>query len=122
MCTLFVLGSDARQIVSSGDPIEDAESRAQFARKYQEVHCFVREPDGSVRLYDDLRRGHIWNNPRSDRECAEGVIREGRQRRRKDGRQSFLVCGWPALLSSVLMTHTEDHWAHEKQEALRADF
>ena len=48
---LEILGSDARQVVSSGDAIEDAESRAQFTRKYQEMHRFVREPDDSVTLY-----------------------------------------------------------------------
>jgi hypothetical protein len=46
-----VLGPDSRQIVSSGDPTEDAESRSNFARKYQEMHRFVKEPDGSVTLY-----------------------------------------------------------------------
>lgn len=46
-----ILGPDSRQIVSSGDPTEDAESRSNFARKYQEMHRFVREPDGSVMLY-----------------------------------------------------------------------
>ncbi len=48
---LEILGPDARQIVSSGDPTEDAESRANFARKYQEMHRFLKEPDGSVTLY-----------------------------------------------------------------------
>ena len=48
---LEILGPDARQIVSSGDPTEDAEGRAKFARKYQEMHRFLREPDGSVTLY-----------------------------------------------------------------------
>jgi hypothetical protein len=48
---LEILGPDARQIVSSGDPIEDAESHATFARKYEEMHRFLKEPDGSVTLY-----------------------------------------------------------------------
>ena len=46
-----ILGPDSRQIVSSGDPTEDAESRANFASKYQEMHRLVKEPDGSVLLY-----------------------------------------------------------------------
>jgi len=46
-----ILGPDSRQIVSSGDPTEDAESRANFASKYQEMHRLVKEPDGSVTLY-----------------------------------------------------------------------
>src|ERR1700739_4072127 len=45
---LEILGPDARQIVSSGDPTEDAESRANFARKYEEMHRFLKEPDSSV--------------------------------------------------------------------------
>jgi len=48
---LEILGPDAKQIVSSGDPIEDAESYANFVRKYQEMHRFFREPDGSVTWY-----------------------------------------------------------------------
>jgi hypothetical protein len=46
-----ILGPDARQIVASGDLIEDAESHANFVRKYEEMHRFLKEPDGSVTLY-----------------------------------------------------------------------
>jgi len=48
---LEILGPDATQIVSSGDPTEDAESHANFVRKYEEMHRFLKEPDGSVTLY-----------------------------------------------------------------------
>jgi hypothetical protein len=48
---LAILGPDATQIVSSGDPTEDAESHANFVRKYEEMHRFLKEPDGSVTLY-----------------------------------------------------------------------
>jgi hypothetical protein len=48
---LEILGPDARDIVSSGDPTQDAENHTNFARKYQEMHRFVKEPDGSVMLY-----------------------------------------------------------------------
>ena len=48
---LEILGPDATQIVSSGDPTEDAESHANFVRKYEEMHRFRKEPDGSVTLY-----------------------------------------------------------------------
>ena len=48
---LEILGPDAGQIVSSGDPIEDAEGRANFANKYLQMHRFLKEPDGSVTLY-----------------------------------------------------------------------
>ena len=48
---LEILGPDATQIVSSGDPTADAEGRAKFTRKYEEMHRFLKEPDGSVTLY-----------------------------------------------------------------------
>lgn len=48
---LEILGPDATQVVSSGDPTADAEGRAKFARKYEEMHRFLKEPDGSVTLY-----------------------------------------------------------------------
>ena len=48
---LEILGPDAQDIVSSGDPTQDAENHANFARKYQEMHRFVKVPDGSVMLY-----------------------------------------------------------------------
>jgi len=48
---LEILGPDATQIVSSGDPTEDAESHANFVRKYEEMHRVLKEPDGSVTLY-----------------------------------------------------------------------
>ncbi|MGC1482410.1 MAG: DUF2950 domain-containing protein [Candidatus Acidiferrum sp.] len=48
---LEILGSDAKQIVSSGDATEDAESRANFAKKYAEMHRLVKEPDGTTSLY-----------------------------------------------------------------------
>jgi len=57
---LEILGPDARQIVSSGDPTEDAEGRANFTRKYEEMHRFVKEPDGSVTLYIGAEN---WPNP-----------------------------------------------------------
>jgi hypothetical protein len=48
---LEILGPDAKRIISSGDATEDAESHTNFARKYEEMHRFVKEPDGSVVLY-----------------------------------------------------------------------
>jgi hypothetical protein len=48
---LDVLGPDAKHIVSSGDDAEDAESRANFVQKYQEMHRLVKEPDGTTTLY-----------------------------------------------------------------------
>jgi hypothetical protein len=48
---LKILGPDAKSIVSSGDAAEDANDRANIARRYQEMHRLVTEPDGTVTLY-----------------------------------------------------------------------
>jgi len=48
---LDLLGPDGKQIVSSGDAVEDAENRANFARKFQEMHRWMKEPDGKTTLY-----------------------------------------------------------------------
>ena len=48
---LDILGPDGKQIVSSGDDAEDAESRANFVRRYQEMHRLVTEPNGTTTLY-----------------------------------------------------------------------
>jgi hypothetical protein len=46
-----ILGSDAKAIISSGDETEDADDRAQFIEKYQQMHRLVTEPDGTTTLY-----------------------------------------------------------------------
>jgi hypothetical protein len=46
-----ILGPDAKQIISSGDETEDAQNRAEFVERFQEMHRFVREPDGTTTLY-----------------------------------------------------------------------
>ncbi len=48
---LEVLGREGKQIVSSGDETEDANSRANFVQKYQEMHRLAAEPDGTIILY-----------------------------------------------------------------------
>jgi len=48
---LEILGPAGKQIVSSGDDTDDANSRANFVQKYQEMHRLVREPDGTTTLY-----------------------------------------------------------------------
>ena len=48
---LRILGSDARRIVSSGDPVEDASTRANFVQRYRQMHRLVHEPDGTTSLY-----------------------------------------------------------------------
>ena len=48
---LKIFGPDGKEIISSGDPVEDKNSRDQFVQKYQEMNRLVEEPDGTVRLY-----------------------------------------------------------------------
>jgi len=48
---LDILGPDGKQIVSSGDEAEDAQNRANFVQRYQEMHRLVKEPDGTTTLY-----------------------------------------------------------------------
>jgi len=57
---LEILGPDGKQIVSSGDDAEDAESRANFAERYQQMHRLVKEPDGTTILYIGA---HNWPTP-----------------------------------------------------------
>ncbi len=48
---LDILGPNGKQIVSSGDDAEDAQSRANFVQRYQQMHRLVKEPDGKTILY-----------------------------------------------------------------------
>src|SRR6202030_119150 len=57
---LEILGPEGKQVVSSGDEVEDAESHVNFARRYQEMHRFVREPDGTTVIYIGA---HNWPAP-----------------------------------------------------------
>jgi len=57
---LDILGRDGKQIVSSGDEAEDAQSRANFVEKYQEMHRLVKEPDGTTVLYIGAKN---WPTP-----------------------------------------------------------
>ncbi|HET6930749.1 MAG TPA: DUF2950 domain-containing protein [Candidatus Acidoferrum sp.] len=57
---LDLLGPDGKEIVSSGDEAEDAQSRAEFAKRYEEMSRLVKEPDGSVTLYIGA---HNWPCP-----------------------------------------------------------
>jgi hypothetical protein len=45
---LDILGPDGKEIILSGDPTQDAENRANFAKKYVEMHRFVKEPAGTM--------------------------------------------------------------------------
>ena len=57
---LDVLGADGKQIVSSGDQTEDAQNRANFVQRYQEMHRLVKEPDGTIILYIGAKN---WPTP-----------------------------------------------------------
>jgi len=45
---LEILGPAGREIISSGDTVEDRRGRERFIQKYQEMHRFVQEPDGAL--------------------------------------------------------------------------
>jgi len=47
---LSILGPSGKEVLSSGDSTEDSDARAGFVVKYQEMHRFVTEPDGTVTL------------------------------------------------------------------------
>jgi hypothetical protein len=47
---LSILGEAGKDILSSGDPGEDADARVGFVVKYQEMHRFVTEANGAVTL------------------------------------------------------------------------
>jgi hypothetical protein len=67
---LQILGPDGKQIVSSGDDIEDEHTRMNFVQKYQEMHRLVAEPDGTTTLYIGaqnwpspiplVKKGNLW--------------------------------------------------------------
>jgi len=48
---LQIFGSDAKEIIASGDADEDARSREHFVKRYEEMNRLVEEPDGTVSLY-----------------------------------------------------------------------
>lgn len=48
---LSILGPDAKELISSGDPAEDKSSREEFVQKYKQMHRLVNEPDGTTTLY-----------------------------------------------------------------------
>jgi hypothetical protein len=48
---LTSLGPEAKEIISSGDAVEDKANRAEFVEKYQKMHRLVMEPDGTTTLY-----------------------------------------------------------------------
>ena len=57
---LAILGREGKQIVSSGDDAEDSQNRANFVKRYEEMHRLVKEPDGTTILYIGA---HNWPTP-----------------------------------------------------------
>jgi hypothetical protein len=47
---LRILRPAGKDVLSSGDALEDSDARIGFVTKYQEMHRFVTEPDGKVAL------------------------------------------------------------------------
>ncbi len=47
---LGVLGPAAKEVLTSGDPTEDADARVGFVIRYEAMHRFVTEPNGMVTL------------------------------------------------------------------------
>src|SRR6266478_1610263 len=47
---LNILGPAGKDVLSSGDRAEDADARISFVVKYQEMHRFVTESNGTVAL------------------------------------------------------------------------
>jgi hypothetical protein len=45
-----ILGPAGKEVLSSGDAVEDSDARVGFVTKYQEMHRFVTEPSGKVTL------------------------------------------------------------------------
>ena len=48
---LKVLGANAKDIVSSGDPTADKAEREEIVQKYEQMHRLVMEPDGTTTVY-----------------------------------------------------------------------
>jgi hypothetical protein len=57
---LDILGAEGKQVVSSGDDAEDAENRANFVERYQEMHRLVKEAVGVTVLYIGAKN---WPTP-----------------------------------------------------------
>lgn len=46
-----ILGSDAKEIISSGDPVADNNAREEFTRRYDQMHRLAYDDQGRVILY-----------------------------------------------------------------------
>ena len=67
---LAIFGPDGKQVVYSGDDVQDREMHANFAKKYVQMHRLVNEPDGTTTLYIGaenwpapiplVHKGNVW--------------------------------------------------------------
>lgn len=67
---LEIFGPDGQEVGTSGDPVQDAENHANFARRYQQMHRLVKEPNGETILYVGaenwpapipiVNKGNVW--------------------------------------------------------------
>jgi hypothetical protein len=67
---LAIFGPDGKQVVSSGDEVQDQEMRANFVKKYLQMHRLVNEPDGTTSLVIGaenwptpiplVHKGNVW--------------------------------------------------------------
>ena len=48
---LNVLGRTGKELISSGDPIEDMDARVSFVVKYRQMHRYAKQLDGTTILY-----------------------------------------------------------------------
>ena len=48
---MHIFGSGAKEVLSSGDPVADKNTRDRDVARYDEMHRLVKEPDGTVTLY-----------------------------------------------------------------------
>ena len=46
-----ILGPDAKEIISSGDPVADNNAREEFTRRYDQMHRLSYDDQGRVILY-----------------------------------------------------------------------
>jgi Protein of unknown function (DUF2950) len=46
-----ILGSDAQEVISSGDPVADNNAREEFTRRYDQMHRLAYDDQGRVKLY-----------------------------------------------------------------------
>src|SRR5947207_3080034 len=65
-----IFGPQAKDLLSSGDPVSDKADRERVVKKYDEMHRLVTEPDKSVRLYLGAENWPLSNTRRSRERCA----------------------------------------------------